>query len=100
MPTLKKLLAHQRQDVSRRVRHEQRLLCNAFRERNQNQWYVHRTISMPLLRQDAQGMHLYICHGIVSQESGVLVVSRGDFRVHGTKPISSENKERLDKVCV
>lgn len=38
MPTLKKLLANQRQDVRRRVRHEQRLLCNAFRERNQNQW--------------------------------------------------------------
>jgi hypothetical protein len=38
MPIMKRLLADQRQDITRRVKHEQKLLCNAFRDRSKERW--------------------------------------------------------------
>ena len=37
-PIMKRLLQIQREDVHRRVKHEQKLLCNAFRDRLKQRW--------------------------------------------------------------
>lgn len=38
IPIMKRLLNFQREDVERRLKHEQHLLCNAFRDRHLQRW--------------------------------------------------------------
>ena len=38
IPIMKRLLHFQREDVERRLKHEQKLLCNAFKDRDKQRW--------------------------------------------------------------